>query len=75
MVYQPKPWPVVANRHRVEAILKAGEIRKEAAQARDNVYQNPDLAINQLRLIEAWARMIVDTLEAAPGPLGDDDDE
>lgn len=68
MGYQPKPWPVVANRHRAEAILRAAEVRKEAAQARGNVYNNPDLVISQLRLIETWAQMIVDTLESAPGP-------
>ena len=42
-----KPWPTVANRHRVDAIMKAGEITTEAEailvvirQLRDAVRSN-----------------------------------
>lgn len=69
MGYRPKPWPVIANQHRLRAMLDAGAIRKMAMAAVESVYSNPDLAIAQLRHIATLAQVVVDTLEAAPGPV------
>jgi hypothetical protein len=69
MGYTPKPWPGVANRHRLRAMLDAAEIKKMAIAACKSVYANPDLAISHMQHIATLAQVVVDTLEAAPGPV------
>ncbi len=74
MAYEPKPWPVVANRHRKEAMDQAGDIRVLVREAKKALRErNCDLALALLVGIEKSAKLIVDTLEAAPGPMMDEE--
>lgn len=75
MGYRPKPWPPIANQHRTRAMLDAAAIRKMALAAAESVYSNPDLAISQLRHIATLAQVVVDTLEAAPGPVEEEGED
>jgi hypothetical protein len=83
-VSKAKPWPTVANRHRIESILKAGEIKVEA-KTRLNLLQqlrsaimanNIPLALAITSAVEAQARFIseaadtiISTLESAPSDV------
>jgi hypothetical protein len=76
-----KPWPTVANRHRVESIMKAGEVKREAqevlkllTQLRQAIREsNITLALavtsaieGQAKFMQEAAQTIVITLESAP---------
>ena len=76
-----KPWPTVANRHRVEAIMKSGEIITEAEQVLSTIAQlrqavtsgNVALALaitgaieGRTRFMQEAAHTINATLESAP---------
>ena len=70
MVYEPKPWPVVANRHRKEAVDQAGDIRVLVREAKKALRErNYDLVLALLVGVDKSAQLIVDTLEAAPGSV------
>lgn len=74
MGYEPKPWPVVANRHRKEAIDQAGDIRVLVREAKKALRErNYDLALALLVGVDKSAKLIVDTLQAAPGPAVDEE--
>ena len=80
-----KPWPTVANRHRVESIFKAGEVVKQAGEARDLIPElrqaisdcNIPLALaianaieGRVMFVQEAAKTIGSTLEAAPSSNG-----
>ena len=74
MAYEPKPWPVVANRHRKEAMDQAGDIRALVREAKKALRErNCDLALALLVAMDKSAKLIVDGLEAAPGPVVDEE--
>jgi hypothetical protein len=70
MPYQPKPWPPVANRHRRQAMDQAGDIRSLVREAKRAIRErNYDLVLALLVAVDKSAKLIVDGLEAAPGPM------
>lgn len=76
-----KPWPTVANRHRIEAIMESGEIKNHAAAIIEAIKQLEAAAkkgnlamvlvicreiLATARLIQKTAVSINTTLENAP---------
>jgi len=85
-----KPWPTVANRHRIDCIFKSGEIGKSTDEITESLLPqlqeaiadcNISLALaitaaieGQSKFIREASRMISQTLETAPSENGSTDD-
>lgn len=62
-----KPWPGVANRHRLEAIMSSAEIEKILQQAKTALRKRSlDLCLALIAQAETKAQLIKLTLESAP---------